>query len=132
MPNSTASIVCMTDVLQIRKILVSVKFLSAILGPEMGAPILWTPGKCVRSAEKAHVHKIPRFWGGGGYFGFWGEGGECRFYFYWRADFSEQNHLDHISATCSMFALAGPCLSQTPPLTTHTPLIKGVEVHPLN
>ena len=28
-----------------RKILVSVKFLSAILGPEMGASILWTPGK---------------------------------------------------------------------------------------
>ena len=29
----------------IRKIPVSVKFVSAILGPEMGAPILWTPGK---------------------------------------------------------------------------------------
>ena len=29
----------------IRKILVSVKFVSAILGPEMAAPILWTPGK---------------------------------------------------------------------------------------
>ena len=28
-----------------RKILVSVKFVSAILGPDMGAPILWTPGK---------------------------------------------------------------------------------------
>ena len=28
-----------------RKILVSVKFVSAILGPEMAAPILWTPGK---------------------------------------------------------------------------------------
>ena len=26
------------------KILVSVKFLSAILGPEMAAPILWAPG----------------------------------------------------------------------------------------
>ena len=30
---------------RIRKILVSVKCLSAILGPEMAAPILWTPGK---------------------------------------------------------------------------------------
>ena len=30
---------------KIRKILVSVKFVSAILGPEMAAPILWTPGK---------------------------------------------------------------------------------------
>ena len=28
-----------------RKILVSIKFLSAILGPEMAAPILWTRGK---------------------------------------------------------------------------------------
>ena len=26
---------------------------------------------------------------GGGYFGFWGKGGECRFYFYGRADFSD-------------------------------------------
>ena len=30
---------------KIRKLLVSAKFLSAILGPEMGASILWTPGK---------------------------------------------------------------------------------------
>ena len=29
---------------EIRKILVSVKFVSAILGPEMAAPILWAPG----------------------------------------------------------------------------------------
>ena len=28
-----------------RKIPVSLKFVSAILGPEMAAPILWTPGK---------------------------------------------------------------------------------------
>ena len=38
--------------------------------------------------RKTHVHKIPRF-RGGGYFGFWG-GGECRFYFYGRADFSDK------------------------------------------
>ena len=57
----------------VSKILVSVKVLSAILGPEMGASILWTPGKCVLSAGKTHAHKIPRFrvgvfwvWGGGG------------------------------------------------------------------
>ena len=30
---------------EIRKILVSVKFLSAILGSEMAAPMLWAPGK---------------------------------------------------------------------------------------
>ena len=57
----------------IRKILVSVKFLSAIMGPEMGAPILWTPGKMLPFCWKNHVHKIPRF-RGGGYFGFGGGG----------------------------------------------------------
>ena len=48
----------------IRKILVSVKFVSAILGPEMGAPILWTPGKMRSFCRKNHVRKIPLFWGG--------------------------------------------------------------------
>ena len=67
----------------------SVKFRSAILGLEMGASILWTPGEMRSLCRKNHVHKIPRF-GGGGYFGFWG-GGECRFYFYGRADFSDFN-----------------------------------------
>ena len=45
--------------------------------------------KCALSAGKTHVHKIPRFRGGGG--GIWGfgGGGECRFYFYGRADFSD-------------------------------------------
>ena len=28
--------------------------------------------------------------GGGLYFGFWGGGGECRFYFYGREDFSDK------------------------------------------
>ena len=55
-----------------RKILlVSVKFLSAILWPEMGAPILWTPGKMRSFCRKNHVSKIPLFLGGG----FWGGGG---------------------------------------------------------
>ena len=49
-----------------RKILVSVKFVSAILGPEMGAPILWTPEKMRSFCRKNHVRKIPLFWGGGG------------------------------------------------------------------
>ena len=58
----------------------SVKFLSAILGPEMGASIIWTPGK-MRSflQEKPMSIKIPRF-GGGGYSGFWG-GGSADFIF---------------------------------------------------
>ena len=35
--------------------------------------------------RKNHVHKIPRLGGGV----FWFGGGECRFYFYGREDFSE-------------------------------------------
>ena len=66
------------------KILVQVKFVSAILGPEMAAPILWTPGKMRPFCRKTHVHKIPRL----RRFFFWG-GGKCRFYFYGREDFSE-------------------------------------------
>ena len=62
----------------LQKILVSVKFLSAILGPEMAAPI-WTPVKnAFFLQEKPHVHKIPRFRGGD--FGFWG-GGSSDFIF---------------------------------------------------
>ena len=70
-----------------RKILVSVKFVSAILGPEMAAPILWTPGKMRSFCRKNRVHKIPRFRGGGdlGFFG----GGSADFIFYGRADFSD-------------------------------------------
>ena len=58
----------------------SVKCLSAILGPEMGASILWAPGK-LRSfcRKKTHVHKIPRF-RGGGILGFFG-GGSAGFIF---------------------------------------------------
>ena len=62
----------------------SAKFLSAILGPEMAAPILWTPGKnAVFLQENIHVHKIPRFGGGGGDFGFGfgGGGGSADFIF---------------------------------------------------
>ena len=69
----------------------SVKFLSAILGPEMAAPILWTPGKMRPFCRKNPVHKIPRFRGGGILGFFWGGGGgKCRFYFYGRADFSDK------------------------------------------
>ena len=51
----------------------------------MAAPILWTPGKMRPFCRKNHVHKIPRFRGGILGLG----GGECRFYFYGREDFSE-------------------------------------------
>ena len=59
----------------VRKILVSVNFLSAILGPEMAAPIY---GKTM---------SINFLVLGGGYFGFWGGGGKCRFYFLWARGF---------------------------------------------
>ena len=62
----------------IRKILVSVKFLSAILGPEMGAPILWTPRKnALYLQEKPMSIKFLLL--GGGVFWVFGGGGECRF-----------------------------------------------------
>ena len=54
-----------------RKILVSVKFLSAILGPEMAAPLLWAPATFAFFLQvNLPVHKIPRF--RGGYFGLGG------------------------------------------------------------
>ena len=68
-----------------RIILVSVKFVSAILGPEMGAPILWTPEKNACFLQEKPCPQNSPFLGG-----FWGgRGGECRFYFYGRADFSD-------------------------------------------
>ena len=72
-----------------RKILVSVKFVSAILGSEMAAPTLWTPGKNAFFLQEnlLFFHRIPRFWGGGGFWvwggGFWvgGGGGGADFIF---------------------------------------------------
>ena len=72
-----------------RKILVSVKSVSAILRPEMAAPILWAPRISVFFLqENLHVHKIPRF-RGGGILGLGGGGGEVPILFYGRGDFSE-------------------------------------------
>ena len=68
-----------------RKILVSVNFLSAILGPEMAAPILWAPGK-MRSFLQEKTMSIQFLLLGGGISGL-GGGGECRFYFYWARGF---------------------------------------------
>ena len=66
----------------------SVKFVSAILGPEMGAPILWTPGKNAFFLQEKQTMPLKFPFLGGGLFG-GGGGGECRFYFYGRADFSD-------------------------------------------
>ena len=62
-----------------RKIPVSVKFVSAILGPEMAAPILWTPEKKRPFCRKSHVHKIPRFRGGGVFWVFGGRSADFIF-----------------------------------------------------
>ena len=71
--------------------------------------------KCVPSAGKTHVHKIPLFLGGG-ILGF-GGGGGGRFYFYGRADFSEKVTQKLLSLFFSLpfgisllFSLQGPRL----------------------
>ena len=57
----------------------SVKFLSAILGPEMAAPILWAPRIAAFFLQaNLHVHKIPRF---RGEFCLGGGGGNADFIF---------------------------------------------------
>ena len=80
--------------LKIRKILVSVKFLSALLGPEMGASILWTPGKCVLSAGKKPMSIKFLILGGGGGFGVLG-GGEWTvpILFLWARGFSDMTSI---------------------------------------
>ena len=119
----------------VRKILVSVKFVSAILGPEMAAPILWTGGifgrrifihhqcwevlpfcrfqrqRCIKiraqdfyiplalkTAKGQHLPALVVYKNLSPNFGFFG--GECRFYFYGRADFSEivLAHSSHLTA----------------------------------
>ena len=67
------------DDVPFRKILVSVKFLSAIQGPEMGASILWTPGK-MRSFCRKNPMSIKFLVLGGGILGF-GGGGSADFIF---------------------------------------------------
>ena len=59
--------VCMcVGVSLFRKILVSVKFVSAILGPEMAAPILWAPGKMRSFCRKTSMSIKFLVLGGGG------------------------------------------------------------------
>ena len=64
----------------LRKILVSVKFMSAFLGPEMAAPILWTHGKKAFFLQEKPVSIKFLVLGGGGIFGF-GGGGSADFIF---------------------------------------------------
>ena len=68
----------------IRKILVSVKFLPAILGPEMAVPILWTPGKMRSFCRKKNL-KFLLLGGGGGILGL--RGGGVPILFLWARGF---------------------------------------------
>ena len=77
----------------IRKSVMSIKVLPAILGLEMAAPILWAPGIFwFFLLDNPRAHKIPPF-RGGGVLGFLGRGGgwKCEFYFSGRGDFSDVN-----------------------------------------
>ena len=59
----------------------SVKCLSAILGPEMGAPILWAPGIFAFFLQENLMSiKFLVLGGGGGILG-WGRGGSADFIF---------------------------------------------------
>ena len=75
----------------------------------MAAPILWTPGKKRPFCRKNHVHKIPRFWGGGV---FWvlGGGGEVPILFLWARGIYQINSRE--KAELSQVDL--PSLSGTP------------------
>ena len=93
---------------KVRKILVSIKYLSAILGPEMAAPIIWGPGKMRSFCRKTlHVHKIPRF--GGGVFWAFGGGSADFINFHGREDFSEffSGKVQIVSRTLSGLFLVG-------------------------
>ena len=69
----------------------SIKFLPAILGPEMAAPILRAPGIFwFFLLENAHAHKIPPLGGGGCWHFLDGGGWKCQFYFCGRGDFSDK------------------------------------------
>ena len=82
----------------LRKIHVSVKFASAIPGPEMAVPILWTPGKMRSFCRKKPMSIKFLLLGGGGIWGFFG-GGSAYFIF-----------VDaRIFLTCPTFHQIAPC-----------------------
>ena len=69
----------------------SVKFLSAILGPEMGASILWTPGKNAFFLQEKPMSIKFLVLGGGGVFWVLGfGGGGCADFIYGRVGFSQK------------------------------------------
>ena len=68
----------------------------------MGAPILWAPGIFALSAGKPSM-SIKFLVLGGGHLGFLEGGGECRFYFYGRGDFSDKWGVAKGSSTQRIF-----------------------------
>ena len=104
----------------LRKILVSVKFMSAILGPEMAAPILWTPGENAFFCRKTSMSIKFLVLGGGGEFWF-GGGGSADFIFM-GAGILLKYPLG-CSSMCWLFWFSGPGLSCTrlrvPPVALH-------------
>ena len=69
-----------------RKTPVSVKFLSAILGPETSAPILWTPGKNALYLQEKPM-SVKFLVRGGGVFWVWGGVGGVPILFLWARGF---------------------------------------------
>ena len=88
--NDHETLSCCTSLptLGIRKIRVSVKYLSAILGPETGAQFYGRLEFLISFCRTTSM-SIKFLVLGGGILGF-GGGGECRFYFYGRGDFSDR------------------------------------------
>ena len=85
---------------RIRKILVSISFPRAILGPEMVAPIFCAPGIFgFFLLDNPHAHKIPRFRGSGGVGVFWkGRSGSANFIFMGAGIFLKEPHVLEDSA----------------------------------
>ena len=94
---------------QAKILLVSVKFLSAILGLEMAAPILWAPRiSAFFLQENLHVHKIPRFRGGIlGWEKSLGDGDFLCALKFIRADFWEVVEMKHFSVKKRVFSEKG-------------------------
>ena len=67
-------------------------YIFLVLGPEIAAPTLWTPGISGSFFWKTSMPKKILVLGGGGYLGFFGRGGgvSVNFIFYGRGEFSEK------------------------------------------
>ena len=111
------------DFSEIRKILVSIKFIVHNSGARSGCANFMGAWKNVFFLqENLHVHKIPRFRGGGYFVFFWG--GKCRFYFYGRGDFSDETWRPH--KTLELFSARIGHLRPNPVLDKSRAPFKGL------